>query len=96
LQYTLYNYENNHYACHRDLGIGKQSNRKLSIVLMLSDPKDYAGGNLEIFNSGEFTSIPNKKGNVVIFPSFEWHRVLPVTSGIRKTLVAWVTGPCFR
>jgi PKHD-type hydroxylase len=31
-----------------------------------------------------------------VFPSFRLHRVTPVTSGVRKTLVVWSTGPAFR
>jgi len=32
---------------------------------------------------------------LLIFPSYLWHRVTPVTKGIRKSLVAWVIGPQF-
>ena len=42
--------------------------------------------------SSEKTVIPRGKGNVVIFPSFLLHRVVPLTSGNRKSLVLWVGG----
>jgi PKHD-type hydroxylase len=32
----------------------------------------------------------------VVFPSFEFHRVLPLRRGVRRSLVAWVGGPPFR
>lgn len=35
-------------------------------------------------------------GDLVIFPSFVLHRVTPMTSGVRKALVIWSTGPYFR
>ena len=36
------------------------------------------------------------RGALIVFPSFVLHRVVPVTSGIRKSLVVWVAGPEFR
>jgi hypothetical protein len=30
------------------------------------------------------------------FPSYMVHRVTPITSGTRKAIVAWVTGPGFK
>jgi PKHD-type hydroxylase len=75
--------------------------RKLSVTCSLSNPKDYEGGELEF-------SIPNKepkeeekiytckeilpKGSIVVFPSFVWHRVKPVTKGTRYSLVVWNLG----
>ena len=32
------------------------------------------------------------KGSMVVFPSFVWHRVKPVTEGTRYSLVAWNLG----
>ena len=60
----------------------------------------YEGGELEI-------TVPNPKeedeisvidlkafkpGTMLVFPSFIWHRVKPVTKGTRKVLVGWVLG----
>ena len=36
------------------------------------------------------------RGTLIAFPSYVLHRVAPVTSGIRKSLVIWVAGPEFR
>ena len=36
-----------------------------------------------------------KKGSMIIFPSHIWHRVKPVTKGIRKSLVGWIVGNPF-
>ena len=35
------------------------------------------------------------KGSITIFPSFVWHRVKPVTSGTRYSLVNWHQGRPF-
>jgi PKHD-type hydroxylase len=39
---------------------------------------------------------PQAKGMVILFPSWVIHRVTPVTKGVRKSIVVWVTGPKFR
>jgi PKHD-type hydroxylase len=36
------------------------------------------------------------KGSIIVFPSFVWHRVKPVTSGTRYSLVVWHLGRPFR
>ena len=36
------------------------------------------------------------KGSIVIFPSYIWHRVSPVTKGTRLSLVQWNLGPGFK
>jgi PKHD-type hydroxylase len=97
LQYTVYDGKEDHYTWHLDRG-GSTSNtpRKLSLVLQLSDPSEYEGGDLEIFDAPEPTKIEKQKGLVVAFPSFVLHRVTPVTKGIRRTLVVWLTGPRFK
>ena len=33
-----------------------------------------------------------EKGSLVVFPSFVWHRVTPVTKGIRYSVPAWHLG----
>lgn len=96
LQYTKYASTNDHYTWHMDKGAGTDSPRKLSLVLQLSDPEEYEGGDLEFFLSSEPTQAIKKKGTVYAFPSYIMHRVTPVTSGIRKTLVIWLAGPKFR
>ena len=97
LQYTVYDEKDNHYTWHLDRGGStSQAPRKLSLVLQLSDPSDYEGGDLEIFEGAEPTIVEKEKGLVVAFPSFVLHRVTPVTKGIRKTLVVWLTGPRFK
>ena len=35
-------------------------------------------------------------GAATVFPSYLAHRVAPVQSGVRRSLVAWAYGPAFR
>jgi PKHD-type hydroxylase len=95
LQYTKYKI-NQHYTWHWDVEFGWQNyQRKISAVMMLSDPGDYEGGEFEICVNGNFENTkvlkPNK-GDIVFFASWMPHRVKPVISGERKSLVMWVMG----
>ena len=36
------------------------------------------------------------KGSILVFPSFLWHKVVPVTKGVRQSLVVWFGGKPFR
>lgn len=95
-QYTVYGPDNDHYTWHMDKGSSTKSPRKLSLVLQLSDPTEYDGGDLEIMTGPTVKTLEKKKGIIHAFPSFVMHRVTPVTRGVRKTLVIWVAGPKFR
>ena len=73
--------------------------RKLSMTLCLTDPEEYEGGDLEFaFHDQDGDKQPKiceeikPKGSVIVFPSFVWHRVKPVTKGIRNSLVCWNLG----
>lgn len=96
-QYTVYEANTqDHYDWHVDMGPETNSPRKLSLVLQLSDPSDYEGGELQLLNSANPITIEKKKGHIVAFPSYLLHRVTPVTKGVRKSLVIWVAGPPFK
>ena len=79
--------------------------RKLSVTISLNDPDEYDGGNLQF----DFRNVdPDKKskikscteirprGSIIVFPSFVWHRVEPVTRGTRYSLVIWNLGYPFK
>jgi hypothetical protein len=82
------------YNWHMDLGPKQASVRKISIVLQLSSNKDMQGGGIEIFYGD---SIDNRLkadiGDVVMFPSFVMHRAATISTGVRWSLVIWLTGP---
>ena len=78
--------------------------RKLSMTIILND--DFEVGQLQLCslkpsldggcNATECTPPVEGMGNVIVFPSFLMHRVMPVTSGVRYSLVAWFVGPPFK
>jgi hypothetical protein len=71
--------------------------RKLSFSLQLSDEDSYEGGQLQFIDENKRTFFaPKKKGTMCVFDSRMMHRVRPVTSGVRKSLVGWVSGPRWR
>jgi PKHD-type hydroxylase len=98
IQYTEYHSSDiGKYDWHVD--INRTSSRKLSLVIQLSDPNEYEGGELQIkdyTHKEKISSIPKQQGLVTIFPSYMWHRVTPITKGTRKSLVWWVGGTPFR
>jgi len=98
IQFTHYKSdENGCYKQHIDpLQWTTPHNRKLSVVIQLSDPSEYEGGDLILYNGHEGTKIQKQKGMSVFFPSYTLHECSPVTKGERYALVAWVHGPPFR
>ena len=77
--------------------------RKLSVTLTLSEGTDYVGGDLEmdLRNNDCGRDIHamhqiRKKGALVVFPSYVWHRVAPVIKGTRYSLVIWNHGYQYR
>jgi len=94
-QLTNYNQaEHGMYGWHQDYGGG--ISRKLSMVVQLTDPSEYEGGNLQIMTSAQPQNVRKQKGLVAIFPSYILHQVTPVTQGSRQSLVAWVSGAAFK
>lgn len=99
VQFTEYHgTDNGKYDWHYDTYFENPSpyDRKLSVVIQLSDPREYEGGSFEFFGMQSPQEEFTRKGSVLVFPSFYFHRVLPVTSGTRYSLVTWVEGPKFR
>ena len=82
--------------------------RKLSMTCQLTDSSEYEGGELEFDfrNYDPHMREENKhlkqakeilpKGSIIVFPSFVWHRVKPITSGTRYSLVMWSIGNPFK
>lgn len=101
IQFTKYTADTNgKYDWHCDTFWANPTtyDRKLSIVIQLSDSDDYEGGNFELDH--QYPQLPvdqiRKKGTVIVFPSFLNHRVTPITKGTRYSLVSWIQGPKFR
>jgi PKHD-type hydroxylase len=94
-QFTKYEAPAGKYDVHLDKSYGRGI-RKLSIVVQLSDPADYEGGELCIQTSDKPQPMQKEQGFLVAFPSYVLHGVQPVTKGTRYSLVAWLTGPAFK
>jgi PKHD-type hydroxylase len=105
VQFTKYGL-NQHYDWHVDsfsIKTLKDKVRKLSIIIALNDSKEYIGGDVLIQNMDTFNDckifncdVLKKVGSVVIFPSFIFHKVMPITSGVRYSLVNWIVGDNFK
>jgi len=82
----------------------KGKTRKLSLTLQLTDKTKYEGGDFQ------FKWIQNDKkdllniitvddakdiGTIIVFPSFIYHQVSPITKGKRESLVNWSIGKSF-
>jgi len=98
------------YGWHQDeSGITKSNEiRKLSLSLILSDPDTFEGGELQFYNGDrpmedmgditveQVTNDIKAQGTVVVFDSRDYHRVTPVTKGVRHSIVCWTVGPNFK
>jgi PKHD-type hydroxylase len=106
-QFTIYK-KNQFYKWHCDSFLEpdeNNENRKLSVTVLLNDPSEFEGGDLEF---DAYTKPHEKKlrlntrkhltgpGSLIVFPSFVYHRVAPVTKGVRYSLVIWFRGPQLR
>ena len=104
LQFTKYG-PGQHYDWHTDQHIKPYPNgltRKMSFSCLLND--DYEGGNFLIetrvkpvvpYEKRIHTILP-KKNLTIFFPSFMFHKVEPVTKGMRYSLVGWICGTPFK
>ena len=88
------------YTTHPEM-VGKV--RKLSMTLNLNKPGEYDGGNLK-FDFGPHAAGKRfhecveirPQGSIIVFPSFTYHQVTPVTRGTRYSLVLWSLGKPFK
>jgi PKHD-type hydroxylase len=96
LQFTRYDAQtHDEIGWHVDCGEGPNTTRKLSLTVQLSPPDAYAGGDLE-FLAMPGSSFMRHMGAAILFPALLAHRVTPILSGSRCSLVAFFNGPPFR
>ena len=99
IQLGVYKAEDSgHYNWHTDASNTDNGvPRKLSMSILLSDPSEFEGGELQIkTHNDEVQTLNTVKGRAWFFSSYTLHRVTPVTKGIRRSLVLWVGGPEFK
>ena len=94
-QFTNYEAPSGKYGKHVDRGMSTPV-RKLSISIQLTDPEEYEGGELNLYDGDKETLMDKTQGTLIIFPSYVLHEVMPVTKGTRNSLVTWVTGKQFK
>ena len=95
-QYTEYD-KGGFYDWHTDSNTEMSSRppiRKISMTLLLNDPKDFQGGEFEIVEDKKCAKL--KRGYAVFFASFIRHRIKPILKGNRKSLVMWFGGTPLR
>jgi|TARA_B100001939_G_scaffold113833_1_gene98391 PKHD-type hydroxylase len=102
-QYTSYD-KKQHYNWHTDTHSKPYADgmmRKVSFSLLLND--NFKGGEFAICeahpdaNKSVVHRFDNvKPGTIIVFYSGLWHKVYPIKSGIRKSLVGWTLGPMFQ
>lgn len=101
-QYTEYNGAGTKYDYHTDMifgthnPVGMEVPRKLSFSLILSDSSEYEGGDFELLYARLPEKIEQKRGRILAFPSYVVHRVTPIISGSRRSIVFWALGPKFK
>jgi len=99
LQYSEYG-PGHHYTWHNDEQSAEalltQPLRKLSFSLQLSDPSEYEGGELQFLSGKDMYTAPKSQGTLITFKSSTLHRVRPIKSGLRKSIVGWITGPAWK
>ena len=96
-QFTNYEAPSGKYGKHVDRAINMPV-RKLSISIQLTNPEEYEGGELKLYDGDddEANIMDKTQGTLIIFPSYVLHEVMPITKGERNSLVTWVTGKQFK
>ena len=86
------------YDWHMDADVNCQYEppvRKISMTILLSNPSEFTGGDLEFMTEGN--KPPNLiQGQAIFFCSMIRHRVSKVKKGMRRSLVMWFGGPPFK
>jgi hypothetical protein len=79
------------FGNHVDVYINLNENvdRKLNMIIQLSDTNDYEGGDLIV--AGQVYS--RQKGTAIIFPASLFHSITTITNGTRYSLIGHGWGP---
>jgi len=96
-QFTNYEAPSGKYGKHVDRSMNMPV-RKLSISIQLTNPEEYEGGELKLYDGDDEEGIVMDKtqGTLIIFPSYVLHEVMPMNKGERNSLVTWITGKQFK
>ena len=95
--------DSDHFAVYPDNGPDSKNFagnvRKLSLVAFLSN--GYVGGDLELAlqrqdEPNEILYPEMECGDVIVFPSYAYHRSTEITEGTKYSLAMWALGPPFK
>ncbi|MGC6483378.1 MAG: Fe2+-dependent dioxygenase [Synechococcus sp.] len=78
------------YGTHIDNAFMKTGRADISYTICFSEEEDYQGGELEIYEATQSTTIKIKQGYAYIYPSNQLHQVKTVTAGTRLACAGWV------
>jgi hypothetical protein len=76
---------------HMDFDYASTDQSKITAVVPLVPKASWEGGDF-LLRGDKIRAAPDR-GDCLLFPSFAWHEVSPVTKGVRVVLSAWVAGP---
>jgi PKHD-type hydroxylase len=82
--------EGMHYGTHVDEPLMNGIRTDLSFTLFLVEPEKYEGGALIVDENDGTRDYKLAAGHLVLYPTTTLHRVDPVTSGARISIVGWV------
>lgn len=96
--FNFYSGNRNEYKFHFDGNTSTaRSDIKLTAIVNISQ-EQYEGGAFELYFGDTVETIDemNVPGNMIVFPSFIYHRVAPVTMGERISMSYWFKGPSWK
>jgi len=98
LHYNTYTAKNkSKYDYHKDASRNPYHDYKLTLLINLS-PREYEGGDFFILADGGECQVPELKspGSVIALTGGIYHKVTPITKGVRRTLTHFMKGPAWR
>ena len=102
LQYSEYD-ASQEYGWHQDVNNTPYTDgrvRKMSFSIFVNE--NFEGGEFDLEIHGPdakpryISEWKRSNENCIIFKSDMWHRVRPIKSGVRKSIVGWLLGPVTR
>ena len=87
--------QGDNYGWHSD-EITNDDGMRLDVSTTLFLNEEYEGGELQFLSGTEMYTAPKTQGTLITFKSNTQHRVRPIKSGLRKSIVGWITGPAWK
>jgi PKHD-type hydroxylase len=90
-----YSGSSNFYGKHVDGAIrftegGVRVRTDISCTVFLSQPAEYDGGELTVYEAGSTRQVKLPAGHAVLYPASHVHEVTPVTRGARMAAFFWI------